>query len=256
MKVETYTPSSILRPFVKAFTIIESSDGMVNKLLPDTSIVMAFNYQGTVYTQAEGKTSLPVSAISGLRKSPRIVDYSKETAALLVVLNEGSARSFSDVPVHELFGLHVPLDNFIHRQKVDAVVGQLADARHHSQRFSIVEEFMISQLREPRFDPLIHCAVEQIKLTNGDIRIKDLITRLSISRDAFEKRFSRTIGTSPKQFAKIVRFRNLIKTYPQAKNLTNAALDAGYFDQAHFIKDFTAFTGTTPKIFFRTPYVE
>jgi AraC-like DNA-binding protein len=47
-----------------------------------------------------------------------------------------------------------------------------------------------------------------------------------------------------------VRLRTLIQTYPQAKNLTDVALGAGYFDQSHFIKDFTAFTGTTPKDFF------
>src|SRR3954467_3614820 len=102
--------------------IIESDDGMVNRLLPDTSIVMAFRYRGTTYAEADGRTLLPTSAISGLTKSTRFVDYSKETAALLVSLHEGGARSFSGVPLHELFGLHVPLDNFIHRQKVEAVV--------------------------------------------------------------------------------------------------------------------------------------
>lgn len=251
MKVDFYTPHNVLRPFVKNFMIIESGDGMVNRLLPDTTMVMAFKYQGETFADAEGKIPLPSSAISGLRTSARFVDYSKETAALLVGLNEGGARSFSRLPAHELFGLHVPLDYFMRGQKVDAVVGRLAEAKQNSQRFSIVEQFLISELCEPRLDPLIDCAIQQIKRTNGDLRIKDLITNLSISRDAFEKRFSRTIGTSPKQFAKIVRLKNLIKTYPQAKNFTCAALEAGYFDQAHFIKDFTTFTGTTPKAFFR-----
>jgi methylphosphotriester-DNA--protein-cysteine methyltransferase len=112
---------------------------------------------------------------------------------------------------------------------------------------------MLSTLCETRSDPLILRAVQKIKRANGDLRIKDLVTSLSISQDAFEKRFNRAIGASPKQFAKIVRFRNLIKTYPQAKNLTDVALRAGYFDQSHFIKDFTAFTGTTPKDFFSAP---
>ena len=253
MKVEIHTPGNVLRPFIKAFMIIESDEGMVNRILPDTSIIMAFRYKGATHTEIAGKTSLPASAVSGLTKSARLVDYSKETAALLVVFNEGGAPAFSGIPLHELFGLHVSLDNFIRCQKVETVVGQLAEARQNSQKISIVEHFMISELREPRSDQLIHCAVEKIKLANGDIRIKDLAASLSISQDAFEKRFNRTIGASPKQFAKIVRLRNLINVYPQAKSLTDAALRAGYFDQAHFIKDFTAFTGTTPKDYFSAP---
>ena len=253
MKVEIHIPTDALRPFIKTFMMIESSDGMVNRLLPDTSIIMAFRYKGTTYAETGGGTPLPTSAVSGLTKSARLVDYSKEAATLLVVFNEGGAPAFSRVPLHELFGLHASLDNFIHRPKVDAVVGQLAEAKQSSQKISIVEQFLISELRELRSDQLIHGAVQKIKLASGDIRIKDLAASLSISQDAFEKRFSRTIGTSPKQFAKIVRLRNLINAYPQAKNLTDAALRAGYFDQAHFIKDFTAFTGTTPRDFFNAP---
>lgn len=255
MQVEFHTPSKILQPFIKALMIIESDDGMVNRLLPDTSIVMAFRYKGTTYSDTEGGTALPASAVSGLRKSARFVDYSKETAALLVTFHEGGAAAFTGMPLHELFGLHVSLDHFTQRQKLDRIIGQLAEAKDHSKKFSIVEQFMITELDERQPDRLVRHAVQKIKLAKGDIRIKDLATNLSISQDAFEKRFNRTVGTSPKQFAKIVRFRNVIDTYAQAKNLTDAAYRAGYFDQSHFIKDFTVFTGEKPKEFFSTPFV-
>src|SRR5262249_3837965 len=202
---------------------------------------------------ADARTRLPAGAASGLTKSVRLVEYSKETATLLVIFNEGGAPAFSDVPLHQLFGLHVSLDNLLHRQKLDAVAEQLSGATHHSKRISIVEQFLLSELHESRSDRLILHAVQQIRAANGNIRIKDLATTLAISQDAFEKRFDRSIGASPKQFARIVRLRYVINSYPQAKNLTDAALGAGYFDQAHFIKDFTAFAGTTPKDFFRSP---
>ena len=253
MTVEIRTPTNVLRPFIKSFMIIESDEGMVNRILPDTSIIMAFRYKGKTYSEAEGRMPLPASAVLGLTKSTRLVNYAKETAMLLVVFNEGGLPAFSGVPLHELFGLHISLDDFIHRHKVDTVAGQLAEAQHHAQQIAIVEQFLLSELHKPRTDPLIDCAVRKIKLTNGDIRIRDLAASLSISQDAFEKRFNRAIGASPKQFAKIVRLRNVINTYPQARNLTDAALRAGYFDQSHFIKDFEAFTGKTPKDFFSDP---
>lgn len=250
MNVEIYTPGNVLRPFIKAFMIIETDEGIVNRILPDTSVIMGFRYKGATYAEADDVTALPPSAVSGLTKAARFVGYAKDTAVLLVMLNEGGAAAFSSVPLHELFGLHVSLDNLWQRHQVEAVTEQLAEARQNAQRFAIVEQFMLSHLRGLQSDALIQRAVQTIRHINGDIRIKPLAASLSISQDAFEKRFNRIIGTSPKQFAKIVRLRNVIDTYAQAKNLTDAALRAGYFDQAHFIKDFTAFTGKTPGDYF------
>lgn len=253
MRVERHIPTDILKPFIKTFMIIESEDGMVNRILPDTSIVMGFRYKGITFAGADGKTRLPASAVSGLTKSARLLSYSKETTTLLVRFNEGGATAFSDGPLHELSGLHVSLDNLIHRRKLAEIEEQLAKAKSNSQRFSIVERFMLSELKEPRSDQLILDAVQNIKFANGDIRIKDLVTDLSISQDHFEKRFRQAVGTSPKQFARIVRLRSLIGKYSQAEKLTDAAFIAGYFDQAHFIRDFKSFTGQTPKDFFKSP---
>ena len=83
------------------------------------------------------------------------------------------------------------------------------------------------------------------------MRINDLITGLFISRDPFEKRFRRIVGTTPKQFSTIVRLRTLIEQHLPDQPLTEVAYKAGYFDQAHFIKDFKAFTGEVPHLFFK-----
>jgi AraC-like DNA-binding protein len=95
--------------------------------------------------------------------------------------------------------------------------------------------------------------MQKIKDTNGNLRIKELATSLAISQDPFEKRFRRVIGTSPKQFSNIVRLKHVIEGYQPALSLTDTALAAGYFDQAHFIKEFKSFTGQTPKDFFQAP---
>jgi hypothetical protein len=46
VKIEKYLPADILKPFVKTFMIVESEYGTENKILPDTSIVMAFRFNG------------------------------------------------------------------------------------------------------------------------------------------------------------------------------------------------------------------
>jgi AraC-like DNA-binding protein len=252
MRVERFIPSDTLKPFIKTLMLVETEGSMVNRILPDTSIAMAFRYRGMTFAGEGVEACLPASAVSGLTKSVRYLGYSKETALLLIQFQEAGAAAFSDVPLYELSGLHISLDNLIHRQKLQDMQEQLAEASNNSQRFSLVERFMLSALRERRFDPLIVHAVQKIKSVHGNIRIRDLVTSLSISQDPFEKRFRQTIGVSPKQFAKIVRLQDVIGKYSQLKNLTEAALTAGYFDQAHFIKDFKSFTGQTPKAFFKS----
>src|SRR5262245_56829811 len=100
MKIERHIPSDILKPFIKTFMMIESENGMVNKVLPDTSIVMAFRYKGITYSGSDNKSRLPTAAISGLTKSIRFLDYSKETATVVVVFNEGGATAFFNQPLH------------------------------------------------------------------------------------------------------------------------------------------------------------
>lgn len=249
MKIERYAPSDILKPFIRAFMTIESENGMVNRVLPDTSIVMAFRYRGTVAYAEEG---IAASVLTGIRKSSRLIDYSKDAGTLLIQFNEAGAAAFFRESFNEFYGKSLPLDNLVRRHKLDEIEEQFSEAENNRRRISIIERFLLSELKEPRPDRLILNAVQKIKLANGEVRIKDLLTDLPVSRDPFEKRFRRAIGTSPKQFAKIVRLRNLIGKFSRSTRLTEAALTAGYFDQAHFIKDFKAFTKQTPTEFFKS----
>jgi AraC-like DNA-binding protein len=254
LKAERYLPSDGLKPFVRAFMLIESADGTVNHILPDTSLTLAFRTAGTVAAvEDDARVLLPAAVLTGLRKTSRRLAYAKHSATLVVQFNETGAASFFREPLHELFNASVSLDSLIPWRKLDEVEDRLAAATGNAARVAVVERFLLARLREPEPDRLIREAVQAIHSAHGDLRVKDLVADLPISQDAFEKRFNRVIGTSPKQFAKIVRLRNLIRQVPQRNSLTDAALTAGYFDQAHFIKDFKAFTGKTPHAFFQSP---
>src|SRR5262249_31566081 len=153
------------------------------------------------------------------------------------------AAAFFPQPLHELQGLSISIDHFIPQQRIRDIEEQLSSAPANPQRIVIVERFLLSVLNETSPDLLVQAAVQKIKQAHGDIRIKDLAKDLYTSRDPFEKRFRQATGTSPKQFAGIVRLRRLIGHYASYSSLTDAAHRAGYFDQAHFNKHFKSFTG-------------
>jgi transcriptional regulator GlxA family with amidase domain len=75
---------------------------------------------------------------------------------------------------------------------------------------------------------------------------KELDTGLSARQ--LRRLFDFYIGDTAKTFAKVVRFQNILNAKPSTQSLRQNKLffDAGYYDQAHFIKEFKNFYGVTP----------
>lgn len=80
---------------------------------------------------------------------------------------------------------------------------------------------------------------------------KDLNTGLSPRQ--LRRIFNFYIGTTAKSFSNVVRFQHILNTKPSKKSLKENKLyyDVGFFDQAHFIKNFKTFYGVTPSEAFR-----
>jgi methylphosphotriester-DNA--protein-cysteine methyltransferase len=99
-------------------------------------------------------------------------------------------------------------------------------------------------------DKLVLAALALIHKSKGNIRIKELMEHLHISQSPLEKRFRQSVGASPKKFASIVRLKNVIQQYNTVNSLTELGNEAGFYDQAHFIKEFKTLTGDSPEKFF------
>jgi AraC-like DNA-binding protein len=248
-----YEPADILKPFIRSYLVIDSGEGTENKILPGTSLVMALRYKGEVEHLINGtKSTLPRSVLSGLRKSARIINYSRNAGTILVTFKEAAAAAFFKVPMHEFYDDSVALENLIGKQKLIEVEDRLAEAKTNAERIAVVEGLLLARLQNHTTDLLVLSAIQKIDLSTGDYKIKTLADDLFISQDAFEKRFRKATGASPKQFASIIRMRVLIAAGKSAQNFTELAYSAGYFDQPHFNKEFKLFTGQTPTDFFRS----
>lgn len=208
--------------------------------------VLALRLKGRISSENE---SLPGFLVSGLRKTPRLIQYHAGTANLLILFKEGGINAFFDIPAHEFFNESIPLHNLV---DITCLEDQLGEAQDYHQCIAIAEDFLTARIKNTATDPLILTATKAIKQQQGQLSITQLASSLYISQDAFEKRFRKVIGSSPKQFATLVRMQAIIKK-PGITDLTHLALEAGYFDQAHFNKAFKQYTGLTPSSFFKAP---
>lgn len=252
--MEIFLPSPALQPFIQAYKVIESREEKVNRVVPDTAPAMAFRFKGQVcYLENESTLLLPASVITGLRNTVRLIHYQPHTSTMIVQLKAAGATAFFKTPLHELFGQNVSLDHFFHRQSITDIEEQLSAAASHAQRVTLLDQFLLSHLKTPRPDALVLNALQQLHITHGDINIKALAAAHYLSQDAFEKRFRKIMGTTPKQMASIIRMRTLLQQPVTKLSLTHLALEAGYFDQAHFNRSFKQFTGLTPTAFYQAP---
>lgn len=217
-------------------------------------MVMGFQFSGRLsYTNADKTQVLSTAGITGLLDGYRLFSNTDKTGSVLVMFSETGAAAFFEQPMHELFNSSLSLDDILLRSQMDVVVEKLSEANNDTKRVAVIEEFLLSRLDHKISDELVTLAVSLIKQQHGNLKISSLHEKLNISQSRFEKRFRRMVGSSPKKFASIVRLNYLTKASPEKNGLLQLGLDAGYFDQAHFIKDFKSFTGQTPEQFFSAP---
>ncbi len=252
MKFDKYFPLPHLKPYIKYFIVSENELENEYKVFPSLGLVIGFQYKGQLITIKEGtENKLNSAGITGITDSYKIFKNSANIGTILVCFTEIGFTYFASHPANELFNLSISLDDIFDKNSINEVEEKLNFATTDTERIKIVEQFLISQLKDIQNDKLILEAVKLIYQSKGNIRIKDLNDKFSISQSPFEKCFRKIVGTTPKKFASIVRFNNVLDNLSATKSLTEICYENNFFDQAHFIKDFRQFTGDTPDNFKR-----
>jgi AraC-like DNA-binding protein len=85
--------------------------------------------------------------------------------------------------------------------------------------------------------------------THGGATVEAMAKSAAVSSRHLERLFARHLGVAPKTLARVLRFQRALGALMRDPEgtLADVAADAGYFDQAHFIKDFRRMTGGVPR---------
>lgn len=85
-------------------------------------------------------------------------------------------------------------------------------------------------------------------LTDPGQKVNSLAGLTCLGKRQFERVFQYTVGMSPKEYARVVRFQKALWFIQQNKNnYAGIAIDCGFSDQSHFIREFKAMSGHTPQ---------
>jgi AraC-like DNA-binding protein len=253
VKYQERKPHPILEDTVRCLWTHEGtySADTIQSITPDGCIELIFNF-GSPYLllTTTPPAVLPRAILVGFQKKtmPIAVDGTvKVLAARLFAW--GALELFSDeIACETVTALGPEWNSLVERLEAEVLQGRYEEAT------TILQEFLLQRVLSKTYDPkLVAAAAKLLYHTKGQCRIEELAESCHTSVRQLQRGFQRDVGATPKFFARTVRFEQAqrrLMLEPESE-LTGVAYDCGYFDQAHFIKEFRAFTGKTPSEYAR-----
>lgn len=236
--MSSFPPRADVRDRVASIVVVDN-DGGEATVLPSGAAVLGFQFHGRVRA---GDALLSVAGVTGIQKCARHYGYMGPTRSVLVRFTPQGAACLG-VRASELSNDSVPLDALLPGSR--EVVERFQGARTIAEGVMVVEDFLA---RRPfAADPLVERALRLLAAEpDEDASIARIARSLSMSERQLERRFLDHVGSTPRRYASLRRFERAVALIGSGAPLGRVALDAGYYDQSHFIREVRRFSGMTP----------
>jgi AraC-like DNA-binding protein len=255
-----HTPVSPLLDFVDDFWLYDgyTQPHLKERILPSGTIELVINLRDDelrIYDAAKPERCNRFSGalVSGAYGGFFVIDTAEEVSMMGVHFKPGGAFPFLGLPAGELADAHVNLETLWGRSAVE-LRERLCDAATPMERFRLLEEALLAHL----FRPLEHhyavpTALDAFVQTDARATVCDIARHIGLSQRRFIQVFTEEIGLTPKLFSRVKRFQRTIAMVRQAtaQDWARLAVDCGYFDQSHLIRDFLMFSGFSPSDYLR-----
>jgi AraC-like DNA-binding protein len=178
----------------------------------------------------------------GAMTSERRYDLPADASTCGLRFRPGMAASFLGIPAAELTDQVVALEDLLGGSARE-LQARLDDAVTSGERLAILGSAVGPPAAEPNS---VQRAIEVATSSRGDVDVEWLARQAGVSERQFRRRCLEESGLAPKQLCRVLRFRRACELGGRGLPWGLIAAEAGYFDQAHLIRDFREFTGVTP----------
>jgi AraC-like DNA-binding protein len=177
-----------------------------------------------------------------------LVGSTGPSAGIQVNLTILGARLFLGRPLRDLKNRAVALEDLFGGDAA-RLTEALYDAPSWDARFAILDRELAARIARARTPPAaVLCAWHRLVASGGRISIGAIVDEVGCSQRHLIAQFREETGLSPKTLARVLRFGRAIRVIKAGggARLSEIALDCGYYDQAHFSRDFREFAGVSP----------
>ncbi len=244
----------ILAPYVNLIWTMESEnhdESHITRVLPD-GILEFVNHYGdpwiTTFIDQSPEIQPQSFIVSQMRKA---IDLKSNgfTGFISVRFYPWGGYQFFRYPSKNLIDT-ICSSKVIWPEYFKQLINSFGNALTTESKSQRIQEFLIQRLNEHRKnEPQLEHAIKLIRQSGGKSSITQICQASGCTTKQLERKFLALVGTTPKVFSRVCRFLticNQMETY-RDKSLSQLGYECGYFDQAHFIKDFREFSGFNPK---------
>lgn len=253
--VATRKPAAALRPFVESYRgyRLEGHPPAIHHGVPSRHLPLMVSFDRPVVSVGDtGTTTSRWAFVGGLHDTAATIVHDGNQHGMAIQLTPMGARTILGLPGGALAGGVVDLDE-VFGAYARELYDRLAAASAWDVRFGIIDEVLVKAARRRLEDPPeppaeVVRAWRRLVATGGGIEIGTLAAEVGWSRRHLGEKFRSEVGLTPKVAARVLRFeraRHLL-SMPTRPGLAAVAVTCGYYDQAHFTREWTELAGCTP----------
>lgn len=251
-----YPRAELLRKYINLYSIVRIGEGglvlpRAPKAVPYgmVNLIFCFGFTFRYYNDRVQVTT--GSHFKGPHLDYYHVDYEGSIDLLLINFKPYGLYPFIHTPVDRLYGQILEVAAVDPRfADMERLIRNSAD---DEAKISILEECMLEMVNPNRLDlEDIISAANLIDHRKGLLGIEDLLNKSYMNRRTLERKFRNMIGLTPKNYIRLIRFENALKQVrmdQSERHWVEVALEGGYYDQSHFIRDFKEFMGNPPETY-------
>jgi AraC-like DNA-binding protein len=248
-----YKPKRSLSEFVDTFWLYEgrAPQHTTARILPTGTLELVINLRQNELRfcdreRPENRSRFSGAIVSGAHG--RGIVPEAENFIIGVHFKPGGAFPFLGLPAGHLADTHVDLET-LWGPAAQRLREHLCEAPSHAERFQLLQQALLDRLCDGvEKHYAVSAALEMFSKNQTGPRIREAAKYLGLSQRRFIEVFKAEVGITPKLFSRIQRFqltRTLIQQNP-SPNWADLAVDLGYFDQSHLIREFLEFSGRSP----------
>lgn len=257
MDYRIFEPARDLSHQIKCYWNLENDDDSNpherERVFPDGCIELIFNYGDLMRKFENGSEQIQERHfIHGQLKKFIELESTGKVGIFSVRFHPAGLQPFIDFDVSGLTEKTMTVSQ-IWGDEGSRFEQQMLAAKNTLERIAVTEQFLLRRLSQSKKnDNLITKCVDTIIAADGLQNIDSLFHEFYVGKRQLERKFLSTVGLSQKLFARIVRFNNALQLIENKdfRTFTTVAHEGGFYDQAHFIRDFKEFTGLNPKQYF------
>ncbi|MEO9482201.1 MAG: helix-turn-helix transcriptional regulator [Ekhidna sp.] len=248
MHYESFGPSDLLKDLVKEYWVFESEDSTITqqKIIPDGYSEIIIHYRSPYRINLAGRwEEQSLLLFSSQIRRFFFLENTGKSGMIGIKLHPAAFFELFQKDVSSLTDRVIALDEIIASELVQLEAIKAGDSIE--SRVGMAEKWLESQLQNLHPQGVVRHCIADIFATHGMIDIDQMASNVCLSTRQLERLFKKVVGLTPKFYCRIIRFNYIFEVMKDHNDSwIRTALQSGYFDQSHFIKNFKEFTGEEP----------